>query len=268
LQKLGLRIFMRQGTPLIVASQPEAAKNIIKILAADQKIPTFFYGEDFAISVNQKSGEFDFSCAEVCLKNLPKPALAGLHQYQNFAAAIMAANLITNYELPISSIGEAVKSVAWPSRLEKVENSLSEILPKNSEIFIDGAHNEAGARAVADWLLSSNQVAKKTFVICGFSKNKCKKEFLEKFRNVADIVATRVDGEPYPESSEKISEVGKLVGLEIHPAENLLEAIYHIKEVSNNLPCRLVICGSLHLARDVKKFAQMEIYSPSSSSKN
>ncbi len=94
----------------------------------------------------------------------------------------------------------------------------------------------------------------KNFIICGFSKNKCKKEFLEKFRNVAEVVAVRVDGEPYPESAERISEVGTEIGIKIFAAENLEEAIFYISKICGDEPCRIVICGSLHLARDVKKF--------------
>ena len=100
-------------------------------------------------------------------------------------------------------------------------------------------------------------LSKKNFVIVGFSRGKCKKEFLEKFRDVTEeIVAVRVDGEPYPEKSEVILEIGKSIGLNISAADDLFEAINYIAKKNNFEPCRVVICGSLHLARDVRKFGQ------------
>ncbi len=267
-------------TLLIVASQPSAAKNIIKILAADQKIPAYFYDEDFFVEMNEEDAEltgvspgvfaksFNFRFQDYFFENLPKPALPGSHQYINFATAIAAACLAISAnglgnktpeildELVAKndgdffiSVSKAITSVTWPSRLERIKNSLEKLLPKGSELWIDGAHNEAGAFALARWITEQKD-EKENFVICGFSKNKCKKEFLEKFRNVAKLVAVRVSGEPNPESAEKISEIGAEIGMKISVAGDLSKAL---RGIPRN-PSRVVICGSLHLARDVKSY--------------
>jgi dihydrofolate synthase/folylpolyglutamate synthase len=243
-------MIMRPKTPLIAASQPTKAKEIIKILAADQKIENYFYDEDFQILLDSISGEFDLNFKNFHFTNLPKPALQGAHQYINFSCAIVAALVLSNqFKIEESHIRQAISQVFWPSRLEKIQNNLNKILPE-SELWIDGAHNEGGAFALARWL-NEKQDEKENFVICGFSRNKCKKEFLAKFKNVAEIVAVRVKGEPYPESAEKISEIGKEIGMEIFAAEDLLEALHYIKKRISK-PCRIIICGSLHLARDVR----------------
>ncbi len=250
-------MIMRPQTPLIVASQPQKAREIIEILAQDQNVKAYFYGEDFDVMMDEDSGEFDLRFEEQIFENLPSPALRGSHQYINFATAISAVLAIREkFQIEESHIRQAISKVYWPSRLEKISNNLRKIL-KNSqdELLIDGAHNEAGAFALARFIIEQND-DKKNFIICGFSRNKCKKEFLEKFRNIAEIIAVRVDGEPYPESAQKISEIGAEIGMEIFAAEDLLEAIYYITK-NNNQPCRVIICGSLHLARDVKKFSRM-----------
>lgn len=253
-------MIMRKNTPLIVASQPSDAKNIINILAKDQNVKTYFYDEDFEILLDEESGEFDLNFCGKVFENLPKPALPGSHQYINFATAIAAVLAIGDeFKIDEHSIKRAISSVYWPSRLEKVENNLNKILENSqSEIWIDGAHNEAGAFALAKWLIENQQPKiSNNFVIVGFSKNKCKKEFLEKFKNVAEVLAVRVDGEPYPEEAEVIAKVGESIGMKIFAAEDILDALHHIKKICGNQPCRVVICGSLHLARDVKKFAKM-----------
>jgi dihydrofolate synthase / folylpolyglutamate synthase len=250
-------MIMRQETPLIVAAQAVLAKNIIKILVNDQKISAFFYDEDFAIEVNEQNGEFDFKFGNIFLESLPKPALLGFHQYVNFATAIAAVLSIgEKFHITEDQIRKGISTVTWPSRLEKIQNNLNKILPQFSEIWIDGAHNEAGAFALSKWILETKD-DKETFVICGFSRGKCKKAFLEKFKNIAELIAVRVDGEPYPEASEVIAEIGIVNDIKIFAADDLLDAIHYAAKLSQNQPCRVVICGSLHLARDVKKFSKM-----------
>ncbi len=247
-------MIMRPNTPLIVSSQPKEAKNIIKILADDQKILRYFYDEDFEILLDEEKEEFDLRFGNKILSNLPKPALLGDHQYINFATAITAALSVSDkFKIDENAIRKAISNVFWPSRLEKVTNNLRKILTNPaSEIFIDGAHNVAGAFALRQFIIESKP--KKNFIICGFSNGKCKAEFLEKFKDIAQIIAVRVDGEPYPEKAETIVNIGKLSEIEIASADNLLEAIFQIEKFNKNEDCRVIICGSLHLARDVKKF--------------
>ncbi len=249
-------LIIRPRTPLIVAAQAEAAKNIIKILAADQKIPAYFYDEDFEILRDFESGKFDLKFGEIILENLPKPNLLGDHQYINFSAAISATLAVKNtLNIATKNIEKALENLHWPSRIERVNNSLNGIFKNTqSEIFIDGAHNEAGALALSRWIYEGN--FDKNFVICGFSKNKCKKEFLEKFRNIAEIIAVKVDGEPYPENCDEIVKIGKKAGIEIFAGENLANALLYAAQKAGNEKCRIVICGSLHLARDLKKISK------------
>ncbi len=250
-------MIMRKNTPLVVASQPKKAREIIALLAQDQKIDVYFYDEDFAILVDEESGKFDLKIGDEIIENLEKPALLGDHQYINFATAIVAA-LASEFELPITAIQQAITSVKWPSRLEKIENNLSKILPTSeSELFIDGAHNEGGAFALARWLQGQKD-GKLNYVICGFSRNKCKKEFLEKFKNIAKIVAVTVDGEPYPEDAKRIVEIAQNCEIfDVIAVQDLIDALQYIAKKSDKKPCRVVICGSLHLARDVRKFAKI-----------
>ncbi len=261
-------MIMRPETPLIVASQPKKALEIIDILAKDQKIPTYYFDQNFAVMMDEESGEFNLEFfgknQNFYLENLAKPALEGEHQYINFATAIACILAIQDqyrnlFKIDNSHINQAISTVYWPSRIEKVANSLNKILKNElSEIWIDGAHNEAGAFSLGRWLLakkSTDLIPKKIFVIAGFSRGKCKKEFLEKFLNIAEeIIAVRVNGEPYPEKSEVILEIIKSIGAKNFAAEDLSEAIHHIANVNNSQPCRIVICGSLHLARDVRNY--------------
>lgn len=261
-------MIMRPKTPLIVASQPKNALRIIDILAKDQQIPTYYYDQDFVVSFDEETKEFDIEFfgkkENYLLENLPKPALLGSHQYINFSTAIacilaIQEQFLNLFSIQQSHIRQAIKTVTWASRLEKINNNLNKILNNDkSEIWIDGAHNEAGAFSLARWILERKMTEnfnKKIFVITGFSRNKCKKEFLEKFRNIAEeLIAVRVDGEPYPEEAETISKIANSINLKNYACSDLLDAIHYIKNNNPEQEVLIVICGSLHLARDVRKF--------------
>ncbi len=257
IQKIALEKahIIRYQTPLIVAPQANIVKDLIKIIANDQGALSYFYDENFSVEKNENDGTFDFFWQnEILLPNLRKPKLEGDHQYYNFACAIACCMAISDkFIFNYDGVNQAVSSVKWQSRLEKIDNNLNKIFKNSlSEIWIDGAHNEGGAFVLANWLKSQSSM--KNFIICGFSRGKCKIEFLEKFKEIAEIIAVKVNGEPYPEDSEKIVEIAKNNGIIVKNGENLLKALNLIEDEEPHQPHRIIICGSLHLARDILYF--------------
>jgi dihydrofolate synthase/folylpolyglutamate synthase len=67
--------------------------------------------------------------------------LAGAHQVENARAAVTALMLMG---IPAAAIRAGIAAARWPGRLERVH--------KNPDIILDGAHNPAGARALADYI--------------------------------------------------------------------------------------------------------------------
>jgi dihydrofolate synthase/folylpolyglutamate synthase len=67
--------------------------------------------------------------------------LAGEHQVENAATAAAA---LVRLGVPDDAIERGIASVRWPARLERVS--------ENPEIILDGAHNPAGARALAAYI--------------------------------------------------------------------------------------------------------------------
>ena len=250
-------MIMRPGVPLIVASQPNSAKNIIKILADDQKIESYFYEDDYDVLMDMETKKFDYYCDDIFFENLPRPSLIGSHQYINFACSITCALKVKNFNITENAIRQAISTVKWASRLESIDNNLNKILKNSqSEIWIDGAHNEGGAYSLATWLKEQND-EKENFIICGFSRGKCKGSFVNKFQNIARIIAVRVNGEPYAEDPEIICQITKEFDKDVKGFDDLIDSLEYISQNIENRACRIVICGSLHLARDVKRYSKM-----------
>ena len=99
-----------------------------------------------------------------------------------------------------------------------------------------------------------NQKPKRNYLIAGFSKNKAKPEFFLPFKDIIDFICTiRVAGEPNPEQAELVLE--KILQSEIIESkaeDDLFDAINFLVNLDPENPCRIIICGSLYLARDVR----------------
>lgn len=225
-----------------------------------------FLGENFL-------GEKDLGekIPSIKFNNLPKPALLGWHQYLNASLAIATICTISPKLLSEQNsntekdqnfnwdkaIRNGLRNVKWSSRLEKLHHHL---LKKDDELWIDGAHNQGGFEVLADWLGEKigddfhNQKPKRNYLITGFSKHKAKAEFFLPFLDIIDFIcAVRVAGEPNPEEAETVMEKILKSGIEeVKTKDDLFDAIGFLVNLDQQNPCRIIICGSLYLARDVK----------------
>ncbi len=243
---------LRPDIPLILGPQPKDALKVIKLIAGDQKAKIINYDENFSIEINEDDS-FDFQSGFAKISSIPSPSLIGQHQYINASVAIATALNLKNIKLSHDAIKDAVKSVKWPNRIEKISGGLNKFISDESEIYIDSAHNLAGAYALANWL--NEDLCKKNIVIAGFSLGKCKESFLKILNGPSnEIIAVRVDGEPNPEETSKIKEVGEKVGVNITEKEDLLEVFHYLSKEYDGEKIRVIICGSIHLARDVRKY--------------
>ncbi len=277
-------LIARKDVPLVVGPQPELAEEIIKIIAKDRNAPALFYNQDFtATKINQTENgfeilelkkdlslSFDPDFAVEFLKPLdngndfcvflPKPKLIGDHQYINSAIAVATIKAISD-KFPIHNnvIAKAIANVEWQGRLERHPFLVRKFLGNNShsEIWFDGAHNIDGAIALKNWLIEEQKYKKcQNFIIFGCSRGKFKPEFLENFTEIANLIAIRVNGEPYPEDPEKIIEIATIKtgskNTKISLCSNLENALTTVNGNHDNAEIRIIICGSLHLARDIK----------------
>ncbi len=283
---------MRSSVPCIVAPQMPETISAIELRSSEIGNQLIYFGTDFQIEINQdETFNFKYTAIpekagiEYSFNNLPKPSLSGWHQYLNASLAI-AAIITTNILEPSSQqksgstflrnidpnfcqddnvkknqlqsiISKALTQAKWSSRLEKLNHQL---LKKDDELWIDGAHNQGGFIVLSDWLKEQivddfeNQKPKRNYLIVGFTKNKSKPEFFAPFKDIIDFIcAIRVAGEPNPEESEKIvAEVLKSGIEEIKAEDDLADAINFLVNLDRENPCRIIICGSLYLARDFK----------------
>ncbi|HEV1284110.1 MAG TPA: folylpolyglutamate synthase/dihydrofolate synthase family protein [Bryobacteraceae bacterium] len=139
---------LKPGVPAIFARQRPEAEAVLTARAAELNIAVK-RTEDFEIrdlQITARGSEFS---------GLHCP-LAGEHQIENAIAAALALE-----SLGISPQG--IENTTWPGRLERIS--------PNPDIILDGAHNPAGARALARYL-ERFYAGRKIWMIYGAMRDK------------------------------------------------------------------------------------------------
>ena len=256
---------MRPDVPCIVAPQMLLVSKAIEIRSLEISNPLIHFDNEFSINLHSDQ-IFNFKYRNqgyaISFSNLSKPSLQGWHQYLNSSLAIATICAIkhfktADFDISQNIINSGLQQIKWPSRLEKLNHKL---LRANDELWIDGAHNQNGFEVIADWLEErifddqKNKTPKRNYLIIGFTKNKAKAEFFHPFKNIIDFIcAIRVAGEPNPEEAKIVAKKVLKSGIEeVATKEDLLEAIDFLVKLDKENPCRIVICGSLYLARDFR----------------
>lgn len=128
---------LKPGVPVIVSRQFGAAEAVILDRARERGCKVT-HTADLPISDIAPTPRGSTFRAQGVLYEC---ALAGEHQIENSAAAILACRALGVDTAPIQA---GLKDVQWPGRLEFVS--------QNPDFVLDGAHNPAGAAALAAYI--------------------------------------------------------------------------------------------------------------------
>jgi len=184
--------------------------------------------------------------------SLPLPRLAGTHQAMNASLAIAMLRHQDRLEIPESALRAAMGWAEWPARLQCLApGPLSDLLPKEAELWLDGAHNPAAARAVADHFRG---IERPFHLVFGLLANKDAAGVLQAFRGRALTVhAIPVPGhEHHPPTA--LAAAAREAGLNAMLAESVADALGWIaRHADRAQPPVVVIMGSLYLAGEVLK---------------
>ena len=132
------------GTPMIIGPQAAEANEVILNAATAGGNRLFVAGRDFS-AVWSEAGTLDYTGFTVALPHLA-PGIPGRFQAENAAAALAAAEVMNTIGWPVNekAMAAGIRHAHWPGRLELIAGS--------PPILLDGAHNPAGAVALASAL--------------------------------------------------------------------------------------------------------------------
>jgi dihydrofolate synthase/folylpolyglutamate synthase len=137
---------IKPGARVVSAAEDLFARVVIRKRVAHQgaflvEIENAFRLED----VESRQGRFSFTAISTDSDaRIPVIlALPGRFQVRNALTAICAARLLAERGAPIDNdaIARGIAATSWPGRLERIA--------EQPEIYVDGAHNPAGAREIS-----------------------------------------------------------------------------------------------------------------------
>ena len=165
-------------------------------------------------------------------------SLAGQHQIDNALTAIAALEELEGlgFKLGRAAVESGLSGVLWPGRLQE--------LAGEPLLILDGAHNPAGARALASYL-SSRRFPELTLVF-GAMQDKSVRRMAEELFPVADrIFLTRPPSRRAADPEDLRSRL-----TELHPALSVVDEPARAAEAALAITSRrgaVCVCGSLYL---------------------
>ena len=185
------------------------------------------------------------------------PSLLGNHQVINANLAIDVCKYIKN-ELNYSKITDitikkAIESTKWSARLEKI----SLFNYKKTEIFLDGAHNEDGIRALFDFIRQTNANYTKTIGIFMCLENRNPSDFVKYIKNnLTKIILPKFDISTAPRAFFNANDLLKLF-TENDIISSIIDEIDDIKTaIPDEKNTRIIFFGSLYFCGYIKNFSK------------
>ena len=176
--------------------------------------------------------------------DLPLPNLPGRHQVDNAALAVAILRNQDRLKVSPEAMAQGIQTAAWPARLQKLEaGALLDQLPRGSELWVDGAHNGAAARQVADYASSRWGGTLPLVLVFAALKTKDPKSLLRPFTQMASAVQTLAIPGHESRSPVDLAILASELGLKATANDDLQAALNRVVE-----PARVLIFGSLYLA--------------------
>jgi dihydrofolate synthase/folylpolyglutamate synthase len=191
---------LKPGVESIFAEQPAEAETILR---AHAKGP-YTLARDWAITdlvIDERGSKFRLRGLDIVCP------LAGQHQVENARTAAIAL-----HQLGISP--EGIPQTRWPGRLEQVS--------RHPEIILDGAHNPAGTRALADYIRRFYS-GRRIWLVYGVMRDKAAGEMASLLFPLADRVIVTAPANSRALPPEEIPAPGATITHTVGQAVALLQ---------------------------------------------
>ena len=247
----------RQGVPLVTHHYPAAIAERIGEAAANAGAHWLPRGGRWDASVYQKQLHYRDERGKL---DLPLPRLRGAHQAMNAALAVAMLRHQHAVKVPDSALRAAMGWADWPARLQRLAaGPLRDLLPKDSELWLDGGHNPAAARAVADFFRAHVPADRPFHIVFGLLSNKDVAGVLKPFQGRSlTFHPVPIEAHEHHEPAA-LARVAKESGLSAVAASGVEDALGWIaRHADRARPPVVLIFGSLYLAGEVlRKNGQM-----------
>ncbi len=241
---------IKAQTPAFLAAQSDEALREMEREALRTHSSLCIADRDF--TMREENGRLIYEDARGLL-DLPLPRLPGRHQIDNAGLALATLRHVA-LDLPVTAYEQGLAHAEWPARLQHLtRGALTARAPAGSELWLDGAHNEAGGRVLSAAMGEFEARRTRPLVlICGSLSTKDTAGFLRHFSGLAqELLAVPVHGEHSGRSAADIAALALQADIPAASCERVEDALDLLAAHDWPVPPRILICGSLYLAGEV-----------------
>lgn len=176
------------------------------------------------------------------ISNYPT-SLKGGFQKENLSVVLQVVKEIKKqgYNINDESIKNGLENTKWPGRFQMVSG--------DPLVIVDGAHNEAGANALKEAILSLNLNKNLTFIF-GFQDYKDIKSVLAVLAPLAHTLILTKSSHPQAARTEKLSSFFVDKRKNFHTTESVPDAILKAKAIGD----AIIVTGSLFIVAEALCF--------------
>lgn len=231
------------GTPIISAPQPPAVLEVLEQYCTVYGNRLIYAGRDYSATENLRCN-LQYSGSQFCFPDI-QLALNGKYQLTNAALAIAAAEQLhqLGFSIDDTAVLNGLCHASWPGRMEEVT------LDNGVNLLLDGAHNPAGAAALADEL---NRFANRRIImILGMMEDKDPAGILAPLLPHADLVITTAPAQDRALPADQLATLCRSYSVQTESIPVVTHAFHHISAIAapNDL---VVAAGSLFLIGEIK----------------
>lgn len=224
---------LKPRRPAVFAAQRPEAFGVLERRALDLNVPVTLSSawRVAGLSLEKFGSRFTLLADEEIPIVCP---FAGEHQVENARTAVAALNI---FGISAAAIAQGIENARWPGRLERVAT--------NPDIILDGAHNPAGARALASYIrrFFANEPVR---IVYGAMRDKAVDEVIGTLFPLASEVIVTAPNQPRALNPESLAAVSD------HPALRVAPTFQDALRMSRDNPMTTFITGSLFLVGEAR----------------
>lgn len=237
---------IKPGVPVVAGSVQPAALGVIEREAEAKSAQLYFLSRDFAWK-NLTPGRDQVFDYQGIMRSFDAMRIVMLGRYQvdNACLALAAVECLRIAGVPVddSALRRGLEQTRWEGRLERVAN--------RPDIYLDGAHNPASAKKLAEAVRDLKPAYRRIILIIGILGDKDYRGVLSELAPLADhVVATKPRYSRAMDVPTLAAEIGKFHA-SVDTAETVEDALLKAGEAAS--PDDLVlITGSLYVVGDAR----------------
>jgi dihydrofolate synthase / folylpolyglutamate synthase len=238
---------IKPGIVAVLGRNPPAVRTVVAARSSDVDADLVYAPDKLAADTTMVGGR-----AHLRLRTEQEDygemtlSLRGRHQVDNAVVAVRLLEALQrrgDLKVPAAAIRTALTDVEWPARLEL-------LTWRGGHVLLDGAHNPAGARSLAEFV--RDVYGRRLPVVIGVMRDKQIPELLQAIAPVASHFFCTAAASPRAATAEDVAAVARsLAGspeIETRVCPNPFEALTAAREVGDPV----VVAGSLYLAGEIR----------------